>query len=296
MLDSIIDILLWIMNMTHTVTRLWVLDIIILTVLVRLIMYPLNRNMNKSMKAMQKLQPEMKEIQEKHKDKPDVAQKEMMALYKKYKVNPMMSCLPMLVQMPVFIALFWALRDSRFYLRLPGFESATFFGIALTIPPFVSNPYPEIAMKTGLFDLFSLYQLTNWSVFVDRFLYLPSLWLVALYIATTLIQSRQMQSQSQSASPGQPNMMNFMLPMFIIFGMLFPTGLLVYFITSNILQMAQYWQIQREIAVEAGLEEGVSPEVKGALESSNKTLFPKKGKGSGASNKGAPSAGSKKKK
>lgn len=253
MLDGIIDLLLWIMNATHFVTRTWVIDIILLTIIVRLVMYPLNRQMNRSMKIMQKLQPEMKALQAKYKDKPDVQQKEMMELYRKYKVNPLSSCWPLMIQMPIFIALFWALRDPRFYLRLPGFTYATVFGTYLTIPPYLPHPSPEVALAPGVLDLYNLF---NIPFFADKFFYLPSLWLVVLYIATTIIQSKQMQSQSQATSSGTPNMSTMMIPMFILIGMLFPTGLLVYFITSNLLQMAQYWRIQREIAVEEAVGTG----------------------------------------
>jgi YidC/Oxa1 family membrane protein insertase len=284
MLESIITILVWIMQKTHFLTRTWAVDIVLLTVIVRMLMYPLNRQMNRSMKLMQKLQPEMKAIQEKHKDKPDVAQKEIMELYRRYKVNPFSSCWPILVQMPVFIALFWALRDPRYFLRLPGFEYATFFGTALTIPPLLSHPFPEVALKAGMFDLFGFWHLP---LLADRFLYLPTLWLVAFYIATTIIQSRQMQAQSQAASSGSPNQMAFMMPMFIIFGLLFPTGLLVYFITSNILQMGQYWRIQREIVLEEGLREEVSPKEADSRKPSNKTGNPKSGSSPRTPNRGS---------
>ncbi len=293
MLEPIIDILIWIMDKTHYVTNMWAVDIILLTILVRLALYPLNLKQGKTMKAMQKLQPEMKAIQEKFKDKPEVAQKEMMELYRKYKVNPLSSCWPMLIQMPIFIALFLMLRDPRYYLRLEGFEHATLFGIQLTIPPLVSSPYPEVALKAGVFNLFSLVQ---FSQVADRFLYLPTLWLVAVYIATTLIQSRQMQAQTQAASPGQPNMMTFMMPMFIILGLIFPTGLLVYFITTNALQMGQNWQIKREIALEEDLREEASPKEKPVAQPSNKAAAPQKRKAPAKPNKGKPSAGRKKKK
>ena len=286
MLETIINILIWIMDKTHFVTRTWAVDIILLTIIVRFLLFPLNRQMNRSMKLMQKLQPEMKEIQEKNKAKPDVAQKEVMELYRRYKVNPFSSCWPILVQMPIFVALFWALRDPRFYLRLAGFGYATFFGTALTIPPLFTRPYPEVALKTGIFDLYGFVHLP---LLADRFIYLPTLWLVALYIATTIIQSRQMQSQSQAAGSGQPNQMAFMLPMFIIFGLLFPTGLLVYFITSNCLQMAQYWQIQREIASEEGSSEDPFRKDSSTAMPSNKTAGPPLGKGSKSSNKRKPS-------
>ena len=243
---------------------------------------------------MQKLQPERKEIQEKYKDKPDVAQKEVMELYRRYKVNPLASCWPILVQMPVFIALFWMLRDPRFYLRLTGFAHATFFGTSLTIPPLFTRPFPEVALKAGVFDLYGLWHLP---LLADRFLYLPTLWLVALYIATTIVQSRQMQAQSQAAGSGQTNQMAFMLPMFIIFGLLFPTGLLVYFITSNILQMWQYWRVQREIAMEDALAEGVMLMKDPSFPAlSNKTLAPLKGKNPKSPTTVTPSDRTKKKK
>ena len=292
MLDWIIDILLWIMNMTHKVTNLWAVDIILLTILARVALYPLNKNMNKSMKQMQKLQPVMKEIQEKYKGQPEKSQKETMELYKKYKINPLASCFPLLLQMPIFIALFWALRDPRFYLKLPGFEYATLFGIQLTIPPLISYPFPEIALKAGVFDLFSLYQIP---LIADRFLYLYTLPLVALYIASTIIQSKMMSSQSQAQSPGQPNTMMFMMPMFIIFGFLFPTGLLVYFITSNVLQMQQYWNIQHEITREESLAEEITLKDKPAPEPSNKTAAVVKTESPVKPNKGKPEKGKKKK-
>jgi len=293
MLEGIIDILIWIMDKTHYVTRTWSIDIILLTILVRFAMYPLNLKQSKAMKLMQKLQPEMKAVQEKYKDKPDQQQKELMELYRKYKVNPLSSCWPILIQMPIFISLFFVLRDPIYYLRLEGFEHATFFGLQLTIPPLVSNPYPEVALKAGVFDLFGL---MHFSQVADRFLYLPTLWLVAVYIATTWIQSRQMQAQTQAASSGQPNMMNFMLPMFILLGLIFPTGLLVYFITTNALQMGQTWRIQREVALEEGQREEASPKASTGTRPSNKAAIPEKGKGPRLPNKGKPSAGRSKKK
>jgi membrane protein insertase Oxa1/YidC/SpoIIIJ len=193
--------------------------------------------------------------------------------------------------MPIFVALFWALRDPRFYLRLAGYGYATFFGTSLTIPPFESHPFPETALKAGMFNIFGLWQLP---LLADKFLYLPTLSLVALYIATTIIQSRQMQAQSQAAGSGQSNQMAFMMPMFIIFGLLFPTGLLVYFITSNCLQMAQYWQIQREIAAEDGANEEVRKR-ESLITLSNKTAGPLLGKSSKSSNKRGSSKNLKKK-
>jgi len=244
------------MNLTHYVTRNWGLDIIVLTILVRLALYPLNRSMNTSMKLMQKAQPELKEVQEKYKDKPEELQKRTMEVWKKYKINPLASCLPMLIQMPIFFALFRLLRDSRWYLRLPGFENASLLGINLTMPPHLTFPHPEMALKAGVLDLHSLIA-NPW--FSDRFLYIYSIPLVIAYIITMLLQQKMMQSTTQTAQPGQPNTMALMMPMIIFFGIFFPSGLLAYFTTSNLLQIGTYWRIKREVELEEGTEKVESP-------------------------------------
>ena len=85
--------------------------IIILTVAIKMALYPLTVKQVKSMKAMQELQPRMKELQEKYKNNKEKLQKEMAALYKESGVNPLAGCLPLVVQMPFLIAIFFALRD-----------------------------------------------------------------------------------------------------------------------------------------------------------------------------------------
>ncbi len=94
--------------------------IILLTLIVRTLFWPITHKSTESMKEMQKVQPLVKEIREKYKDKPQKMNQEVMALYKEHKINPMAGCLPILVQMPVFIALFTVLR-SAVELRYSGF-------------------------------------------------------------------------------------------------------------------------------------------------------------------------------
>jgi len=94
--------------------------IILLTLIVRTLFWPITHKSTQSMKEMQKVQPLVKEIREKYKDKPQKMNQEVMALYKEHKINPMAGCLPILVQMPVFIALFTVLR-SAVELRYAGF-------------------------------------------------------------------------------------------------------------------------------------------------------------------------------
>jgi YidC/Oxa1 family membrane protein insertase len=86
--------------------------IVLLTVIVKLILWPLSRKSIKSQKALQELQPKINELKAKHKGNQQVMGKELMALYKKYKVNPFSSCLPLLVQFPVFIAIYRIFRED----------------------------------------------------------------------------------------------------------------------------------------------------------------------------------------
>lgn len=104
--------LLDLLNAIHAVVPSYGLAIIILTILVRLVLYPFTRKSMDSMKKMQELQPKIKELQKKYKDDKRKLQQEQMRLYAEAKVNPLSSCLPMLIQLPVFIALFMVLRTS----------------------------------------------------------------------------------------------------------------------------------------------------------------------------------------
>ncbi|MCM8828549.1 MAG: membrane protein insertase YidC, partial [Candidatus Omnitrophica bacterium] len=106
----------YILNSFHRFIPNWGLSIILLTVLIKLVFFPLTRNSLRSMKQMQKLRPYLQDIQKKYKDNPQMLQREMMNLYKTYKINPFGGCLPMLIQIPIFVGFFLALRSS-IYLR-----------------------------------------------------------------------------------------------------------------------------------------------------------------------------------
>lgn len=102
------NLLVWLYGMTHNYG--WA--IVIMTVLIQIVLFPLTYKQLKSSAVMQKVQPEMKRIQEKYKGDPATQQREMMALYKKYGANPLSGCLPLFIQLPIFLALFNALRTS----------------------------------------------------------------------------------------------------------------------------------------------------------------------------------------
>ena len=143
------EALVWSLKGLHSVIPNYGVAIILLTLIVRIIFWPLTHKGTESMKRLQELQPKLKELQVKYKDKPQKLQQETMAMYREHKVNPLGGCLPMLVQIPVFFALFNVLR-SAIELRYAGFlwvadlsapenlfAGMLPFGLALNILPIV---------------------------------------------------------------------------------------------------------------------------------------------------------------
>ncbi|MEM7281597.1 MAG: membrane protein insertase YidC [Pseudomonadota bacterium] len=104
--------LFWLLDKIHSVVKNWGWAIIILTILIKLVFYKLAETSGRSMAKMRKLQPRLKSIQERYKDDREKLSRAMMDLYKTEKVNPAAGCLPILVQMPVFLALYWVLLES----------------------------------------------------------------------------------------------------------------------------------------------------------------------------------------
>jgi len=119
-LKIVCEPLLKLLNLLHKLIPNYGVAIILLTIIIKVVFWPITHKSTEQMKKMATLQPEMKELQAKFKDKPQKLQEETMALYKLHKVNPMAGCLPMVIQIPVFIALFTVLR-SAVELRYAGF-------------------------------------------------------------------------------------------------------------------------------------------------------------------------------
>ncbi len=104
--------LFWLLSKVHSVIGNWGWSIVIITMLIKLLFYRLSQTSGQSMARMRKLQPRIKHLQERHKDDRQKLSQAMMELYKKEKVNPAAGCLPILVQMPVFLAFYWVLLES----------------------------------------------------------------------------------------------------------------------------------------------------------------------------------------
>lgn len=240
MTDWIAQLLTTTLLMLHaTVIPDWGWAILALTLLVRAVIWPLTKAQVESMKKMQALAPQIKEIEEKYKDDSEKKAQETLRMYQANKINPLSGCLPLLIQMPILFGMFIALRDPRFTKQLPGFDDATFFGMRLIVKPLEMNPFPEIERIAGMFDLATI---INHPFFFDRFLYVPSLGLFVLYIISSYFYSKQMQAQSTSTmDPNMKMMNNMMMFMLLYFGLIFPVGLLLYFVISNFAQMVQQY-------------------------------------------------------
>jgi YidC/Oxa1 family membrane protein insertase len=217
--------------------------IILLTITVMLLLFPLTAKSARSMLAMQRLQPEMKKLQAKHKGDRQKLNEEMMKLYQEHKVNPLGGCLPLLVQMPVFFALFHVLRHIG---------STTPKGSALNTAFLAAEEAGHGLEFLGM-DL-SLQATDNHGDLVSA---LPYYILVGLVFLTGFLQSRQSQRNAPPGQNAQMQMITRVLPIaFGAFSLFFPAGLVLYFLVSNLWRLGQQELIMRKIAPRDHLRKG----------------------------------------
>lgn len=214
----------------HGFTGNYGIDIIILTVLVKIILFPLTAKGMKSMKALQSLQPRMKEIQEKYKDDKEKLNKEIFALYREQGINPLGGCLPMLLPIPVFIILFTIFRDSKINGYI--FVNSSFLGIDLTTAAI--NHFSGTRLGDIKLILPFMYDMSIFG-FKGLYIYLPALLLVGLMGITTFIQQKSMPSMSGQ----QTTQMVFMNIFLVYISTLMHSGVLLYWVVSNMLQVVQ---------------------------------------------------------
>src|SRR3954467_4428728 len=201
----------------------WGLSIIALTIVVRAALVPLTLKQIRSMQAMQRLAPEIKALQKKYKDDKQRLQQETMKFYQENKINPFASCLPLALQMPVFISLFYMLRKDLRHDICPDIN-----------PPSVSNPKPCGASEASQF--FFIPDITNTAhgaVLIT---------LLVLYIGSQLVSSLFM---STTADRNQRLLMMGLPFFFVPFVIGFPAGLLVYWITTNLWTVGQGVVVRR---------------------------------------------------
>ena len=208
--DIIAKPLMQVLKFFYQYTGNYGIAIIILTIIIKIIFWPLSQKSYKSMNKMKKIQPMMAKVKEKYKGDRQKMNEEMMRLYKTYKVNPAGGCLPMLVQIPVFIALYQALLSA----------------IELRHASFIYYlPFTDIVW---LADLSAK---------------------DPLYITPLVMGATMFIQQKMTPSPGDPTQAKIMLFMPVIFTFIFlsfPSGLVVYWLVNNVLSIAQQWWMMKK--------------------------------------------------
>jgi YidC/Oxa1 family membrane protein insertase len=222
----------------------WILSIVFLVVTVRVVLFPVFVKQIKSQRAMQALQPKVKVLQEKHKGDRETLQKEMMELYRTEKANPLMGCLPMFLQIPVFLGLFHVLRRLD-----PAKEQKTIYG--WTVEQFNSATDARLftAPLPGKFgsapdELLRLHAAGNTVKIIAGVL-------VLVMMATTYLTSRQMILKTGWAEDPQQKMIQRLMlygipASLLISGSLFPIGVIIYWVTNNLFTLGQQQWVLRK--------------------------------------------------
>ncbi|GGK93263.1 membrane protein insertase YidC [Mangrovihabitans endophyticus] len=222
----------------------WVLAIVCLVVTVRVILFPVFVKQIKSQRAMQALQPKVKELQEKHKGDRETLQKEMMELYRTEKANPLMGCLPMFLQIPVFLGLFHVLRrlspdnggKTLYGWTVQQFEDATHASLFTAPLPAKFGSTAEELAALGANG-------TTVKIIAGV--------LVLIMMTTTYLTSRQMILKTGWAEDPQQKMiqrlMLYGIPLsLLVSGSLFPIGVVIYWVTNNLFTLGQQQWVLRK--------------------------------------------------
>ncbi|HEX6571898.1 MAG TPA: membrane protein insertase YidC [Steroidobacteraceae bacterium] len=199
--------LFWLLRQVYRFVQNWGVAIIVVTVLLKLLFYKLTETSGRSMAKMRTIAPRIKSIQERYKDDREQLAKQMMELYKREKINPVAGCLPILVQIPVFLAFYWVLLES----------------VEMRQAPFMG----------WIQDLSSK----------DPFFVLPILMGVAMF--------GQFKLNPAPPDPMQAKIFALMPIIMTVMMAWFPAGLVLYWLTNTLLSIAQQWNINRVVEIEA---------------------------------------------
>ena len=213
LLSPLSDFFFWILRFIHeTLGISWSWSIVILTVIVRIVLVPLTWRQIKSMRAMQALAPEIKALQAKYKDNKQLLNQKTMEFYQENKVSPFGSCLPLLLQMPVFFGLYYMLREQ-------------------------GQPGGAFAFPNPTVNWLWIEDITKFNII-----------LMFLYIASQFVASWQMSRKSV----GQQKMIAYMMPIIVgifMFMGKWPAGLFIYWFTSNLWTIGQQYAAERMMPV-----------------------------------------------
>ncbi|WP_018254924.1 membrane protein insertase YidC [Salinispora mooreana] len=258
----------------------WILAIVFLVVTVRVILFPVFVKQIKSQRAMQALQPQVKALQEKHKGDRETLQKEMMELYRKEKANPLMGCLPMFLQIPVFLGLFHVLRRLN-----PDHTKKTLYG--WSVEQFDSASVAKLftAPIAGKFGS-SAEELAALGADGTTVKIMAGI-LVLVMMGTTYLTSRQMILKTGWAEDPQQRMIQRLMlygipASLLISGAIFPIGVIIYWVTNNMFTLAQQQWVLRKFPP--------PPSAKSSTTGTRGPVQPAKSGGLFGRSKSAPSA------
>jgi YidC/Oxa1 family membrane protein insertase len=195
--------LYWLLSKIHDVVGNWGWAIVILTLIIKLVFYKLSETSYRSMARMRTMQPKMQQLKERFGDDRQKLNQELMELYKREKINPLGGCLPILIQIPVFISLYWVLLES-------------------------------VELRQADF----IFWIKDLSV-QDPYYVLPILMGISMFL--------QQKLNPAPMDPVQQKVMTFLPIVFTVFFLFFPAGLVLYWVTNNVLSIAQQWVITRRI-------------------------------------------------
>lgn len=228
-----------ILNALFGAVRDYGLAIVLLTALVRVVMLPLTIKQTKSMHDLQRIQPKLKALQEKYKKDKEKMQEEMVKLYQEHKVNPLGGCLPMLIQLPIMIALFEMLRRPETFQLPTGVVHPSFYFL---VPDLTSMLSKYVPLGPGLFEAIGKGALLPGA---------PYLVLLVLFVVTTYLPQKMM-----SQDPQQNRMMMIMSVMMVWIGWTIPAGVILYWVTSNVFMLIQQYVMLRVLPTEGGEGDG----------------------------------------
>ncbi|PIE57434.1 MAG: membrane protein insertase YidC [Desulfobulbus propionicus] len=212
--DVLAKPMLWLLNFFYSYFKNYGIAIILVTVIIKAVFWPVTQKGMKSMKNMQKLQPKMAKIKEKYKDDPAKMNQEMMAMYKTYKVNPLGGCLPMFIQIPFFFALYRVLmisielRHAPFMLWINDLSAPDRLWVGFDIPYLHGIPVLTLLMGASMY--------------------------------------LQQKMSPTTADPTQAKIMQFLPVIFTVMFLNFASGLVLYWFVNNLLSILQQQLINRE--------------------------------------------------
>jgi YidC/Oxa1 family membrane protein insertase len=230
----------WLIATFYSWTHNYAIAIGLVAVVIMMLVFPLTMKSTKGMLEMQRLQPEMRRLQTQHRGDRQKLNEEMMKLYQEHKVNPLASCLPLLVQMPIFFIMFQVLHgltrraedgtfdpkyiseSSELYQSLSGQTEMISFGLDLALRP--ADVVRDDPAKGLIYVL-----------------------LVVLLAGLYFVQQRMVASRTTSAtmSPTQQKVMQYLPVFFAVFQLFFPVGLVIYYLTQTVVRIAQQAYITR---------------------------------------------------